>query len=510
MFSSKRKVGRTNKQMTISLPFQNPTQKQHGPKISSSLPKTEIVNGVVLKAKYDFVAKKSTEMSVHKEEYLKLLKRHGNGWLSVQSIENTMTGLVPSSYMEIAVNDSRNPITIEWLTENSASREKLVHYIASAKVTHALLNTKSKVWYKLDAVLTSGKEVSCSKYHRDFQNLLSALQKEINIPIISKLTESPPTINFINGSEIPKKITQEYSLIISNLNLLLQSLLKRPDHFTKSLLAQFIMDQRPENLVFKSKVNVLPEEKIINSLEPHSTLLLSAGYKSHSFSTTAPLEPISTATSDKLPTRSSPMMKSTPVYSRSNVLYLSYLNQSSDHATPLPRKTPPSKKQPLEDQSPSRIKSQPRHSGSIRTLDSINSLIQMFELSLSDDDDDNEEDSIASPIKNYSFASTNKSNSSTSSLMGNDFRPCSNATRASSGTSDFPNPLKSVCSGSSEPVTPKLGQTNLFGSFMVEDCFTTSPLQNKLHEDCILPMRKKTDEKDLVWSNASGLDTHVT
>lgn len=50
--------------------------------------------------------------------FLKLLDRPGNGWLLVQFLDSYRArGLVPATYVDIEVNDTRNPVSVEWLTE---------------------------------------------------------------------------------------------------------------------------------------------------------------------------------------------------------------------------------------------------------------------------------------------------------------------------------------------------------------------------------------------------------
>lgn len=76
---------------------------------------------IILVAKYSFKAEGTSELSVNKGDILKLLDRPGNGWVLVKSIEKLQTpGLVPASYVDIAVNDTINPVTLSWIRETDS------------------------------------------------------------------------------------------------------------------------------------------------------------------------------------------------------------------------------------------------------------------------------------------------------------------------------------------------------------------------------------------------------
>lgn len=73
---------------------------------------------VVLIAKYHFSAANEQEISIEPKEYMKLLDRPGNGWLKVQKLDKyDVIGYVPASYVSIEVNDTANPISLEWLMD---------------------------------------------------------------------------------------------------------------------------------------------------------------------------------------------------------------------------------------------------------------------------------------------------------------------------------------------------------------------------------------------------------
>lgn len=67
---------------------------------------------IVLTAKYRFIAENPNELCIEPRDYLKLLERPGNGWLKVQMLDKyDQVGLIPASYVSIAVNDIINPIS---------------------------------------------------------------------------------------------------------------------------------------------------------------------------------------------------------------------------------------------------------------------------------------------------------------------------------------------------------------------------------------------------------------
>lgn len=73
---------------------------------------------VILVSKYAFNAGSPRELSIKPKQFLRLLEKCGNGWLKVCELENNLQlGLVPASYLDIAINDITRPITLEWLHE---------------------------------------------------------------------------------------------------------------------------------------------------------------------------------------------------------------------------------------------------------------------------------------------------------------------------------------------------------------------------------------------------------
>lgn len=71
---------------------------------------------VIVVLKYRFDAESDHELLVVKGDILKLVDRPGNGWLVVKFLDKMHPpGLIPSSYVDIAVNDPVNPVTAAWL-----------------------------------------------------------------------------------------------------------------------------------------------------------------------------------------------------------------------------------------------------------------------------------------------------------------------------------------------------------------------------------------------------------
>ncbi|EMG45176.1 hypothetical protein G210_5248 [Candida maltosa Xu316] len=92
----------------------NSTSSHHQQQQSS----TDSDHVVILISKYDFIAENKDELTIKANQYVKLLKRLGNGWIFVQFLEDkNKKGLVPASYLDIVINDSINPISLKWLNE---------------------------------------------------------------------------------------------------------------------------------------------------------------------------------------------------------------------------------------------------------------------------------------------------------------------------------------------------------------------------------------------------------
>lgn len=155
---------------------------------------TELRCNVILVAKYDFEAESKHELSVKKGVVVKLLNRMKNGWVLVQLLDEVKPpGLVPSSYVDIAVNDPRHPITLQWLRsmdETAGGKSKTFMdvevrtllenntpvtfnnkpYPLSASVAH-YLTFEDRFWYRVDVDYSTGEHGYLCRYYQDFYDL---------------------------------------------------------------------------------------------------------------------------------------------------------------------------------------------------------------------------------------------------------------------------------------------------------------------------------------------------
>ena len=71
----------------------------------------------------------------------------GNGWILVCDLEDkSIQGLVPASYLDIAINDPLNPITLSWLREitNAAHQKTAIESIEDVVIDQVFQNLKDK------------------------------------------------------------------------------------------------------------------------------------------------------------------------------------------------------------------------------------------------------------------------------------------------------------------------------------------------------------------------------
>lgn len=149
---------------------------------------------VILVAKFDFAAETEGELSIKKGDVLKLLDRLANGWVLVEFIDKiASSGLVPSLYVDIAVNDPINPITLLWLHEvapngtvpsktfNDVQVQMLLDnntpfsinnklYPLTVSVTNYLMY-ENRFWYRVDVTYSLGEQGYLCRYYLDFYDL---------------------------------------------------------------------------------------------------------------------------------------------------------------------------------------------------------------------------------------------------------------------------------------------------------------------------------------------------
>lgn len=174
---------------------------------------TDLKCNVIVVAKYDFEAESEQELSVKKGFALKLLNRMKNGWVLVQLLDEVREpGLVPSSYVDIAVNDPRHPITLQWLQASDKSdhqksttfmdvevRTLLENntpltfnnkpYPLSASASH-YLTFENRFWYRVDVNYSTGEHGYLCRYYQDFYDLHVRLLENFNSVDIGETKES--------------------------------------------------------------------------------------------------------------------------------------------------------------------------------------------------------------------------------------------------------------------------------------------------------------------------------
>lgn len=186
---------------------------------------------IILVAKYSFTAESSNELSVTKGDILKLLDQPRDGWVLVKYIDKVHPpGLIPATYLDIAVNDHINPITLSWLhgVENpdivkdhnylnlQFNKVEAVFQTINNKaypVSASILNFflfKDRYWYRLDVKYSDKSRAHLCRYYQDFYNLhitlldlvslisQSAKLDELKLP---KLPEPLPTTTTLNHYE---------------------------------------------------------------------------------------------------------------------------------------------------------------------------------------------------------------------------------------------------------------------------------------------------------------------
>lgn len=384
VFNSKHhKSSRNLKKLLISSPLLlSPLNSPTTPQVSSFRPSSVPV--VVLRSKYNFCAQNATEVSIRANDYFKLLDRPGNGWLMVQCIDRNETGLIPALYVEIAVNDAKTPVSVEWLTQVKTPRSAILDEIKSIKVSSVLLDAGSHAWYRLDIRMCSGSVKYVAKYYQDFYLLhvclLEEFYKSVKLPSLPKPLRTPGKavpatwVNPSDKSHMKDLVTQ-----CEELDKYMNLLLKVQDLLQCDTLLDFVNGHTNKCYEVPKKKNQPSEDTINNNLYPHSQNIISIlnPQRKLSFSPTAPLPPV------QMPATSLPKSTSTmKLINYSNTKYLSYLNQSVSQPTsptlPLestmtsPTKTPTGKCNITE-------------SKSCQTLSSFTSLFASYDISTEED-----------------------------------------------------------------------------------------------------------------------------
>lgn len=158
----------------------------------------KLKSNVIVVAKFDFQAESKEELTISKGDVLKLLDRFSNGWVLVKFIDKVHPpGVVPCLYVDIALNDPINPITLKWLHQetnaNSGAFRSFVDaqvqslladngpltinnmpYPLTASVSH-YLTFEDRFWYRVDVTYSTGEQGYLCRYYQDFYDLHAAL-----------------------------------------------------------------------------------------------------------------------------------------------------------------------------------------------------------------------------------------------------------------------------------------------------------------------------------------------
>lgn len=199
---------------------------------------------VIVICKHGFKAENNYELTTHKGDILKVLERPGNGWLLVQFIDTVNKyGLIPAKYVDIAVNDPLDPITLQWLHQvdelsptkskshnqpkdisndsSSAVRRIATHsktYPKSVSISNVLM-LDNRYWYRLDITYSDNSKAYVRRYYEDFYNLHGSLLNMVGYETDSNGNATP--------SMLPKLPEPIPSTTPSQSNDLILMLLKR-------------------------------------------------------------------------------------------------------------------------------------------------------------------------------------------------------------------------------------------------------------------------------------------
>jgi len=200
---------------------------------------TSLKANIILVAKYTFTPESPNELFVKKGDILKLLDRPGNGWLLVKFIDKvTKPGLVPASYVGIAVNDPQNPITLSWLHNNTIDLINESNYLdlycksapltinnkpypVLAKIENFLLY-KNRYWYRVDLDFSDGSRGYAARYYQDFYNLQLNLLTNHPSEDSLKLPKLPEPIPTSSKKSSDKAAIEDNAVETEDIELLLQ------------------------------------------------------------------------------------------------------------------------------------------------------------------------------------------------------------------------------------------------------------------------------------------------
>lgn len=205
---------------------------------------------IILVSKFAFVAESDKELTVKKGDILKLLDRPGNGWVLVKFVDRLVSpGLVPSSYVDIAINDSVHPVTLTWLQgshggvdggwnqsnyvdvqvkqllrSNSPLTINNRAYPVGCSIANCL-SFDNRYWYRLDITYSDHSQSYVCRYYQDFYQLHIAL-----VQCREQLQQIYAISDPQDSAALPKLPEPIPSTCLEDPQQLMQLLLKRCNH----------------------------------------------------------------------------------------------------------------------------------------------------------------------------------------------------------------------------------------------------------------------------------------
>ena len=244
---------------------------------------------VILFSKYAFVAESPRELSIQPRQFLRLLEKCGNGWLKVCELEdNLRLGLVPASYLDIAINDITRPITLEWLHEfksDDLDDKKTKLLIPTDSLIDEIYKdpTTKKVWF-------------CVKMQYDLQIIYAKRNFEDFISFNESLSDvnvALPQWALSECIKLDSTVISQLKQICNGLNRYLQTVIKQARHnnHLQQNLHAFIFEVGnyinvdTENHIEVAIQELSPGSVLIDKITPPNT----GSHHEFAYSATAPL-----------------------------------------------------------------------------------------------------------------------------------------------------------------------------------------------------------------------------
>lgn len=271
---------------------------------------------VVLKAKYSFKAQAPPEMSVKANDYFKFVDRPGNGWLTVQCIDKNKQGLVPALYVDIVVNDPKQPVSLAWL--NAVEDPKYaMDDVKSLRLSCVLVDSHNKCWHRMDIRLQNGAHRFVAKTYHDMYQLHVGLVEEFGHT--TKLPPLPRTL-CVNGVANKAQMV-EMVAHAAQLDHYLHTVLDIECVAHSDTFSAFLLDAASPKVEYDANILVPGDSDINEALLPGAFDVTTASSQQRNllFLPTAPLPPV--------PAKISHSPSSSFNYSSTNAKYSSYLNQ---------------------------------------------------------------------------------------------------------------------------------------------------------------------------------------